>query len=187
MQALKEKEAGNTAYKSGDFIAAADHYKNAIEMNPNEITFRTNLAAAFLEEKFYDDCIEECTRAAKIGKKTGAEKQMISKAFIRMSSAYRKLDDLVKAKECLENAAKEHDNPQITLRMAEVEHMIEKKKRWEDDSKMSLADHLEKAKHLEENEKYEEALAEHKKILEKDPSNRISLVEVQVVCAKDVP
>lgn len=44
-QALKEKEAGNAAYKARDFEKALGHYNRAIELHPSDISFLTNRCA----------------------------------------------------------------------------------------------------------------------------------------------
>ncbi|KAK4349645.1 hypothetical protein RND71_032400 [Anisodus tanguticus] len=47
--ALKEKEAGNAAYKKKDFETAIQHYTKAIELDDADISFLTNRAAVYLE------------------------------------------------------------------------------------------------------------------------------------------
>jgi len=46
---LKEKEAGNVAYKKKQFDKAIEHYTKAIELDKEDITFLTNRAG----EKFH--------------------------------------------------------------------------------------------------------------------------------------
>ena len=48
-QALKEKEAGNVAYKKKDFDTAIQHYTKAIELNDEDISYIMNRAATYLE------------------------------------------------------------------------------------------------------------------------------------------
>jgi len=43
-QALEEKELGNQAYKKKDFDTAITHYKKAFELDPDNMTYLTNLA-----------------------------------------------------------------------------------------------------------------------------------------------
>ena len=43
-QAMKEKEAGNAAYKKKDFETALSHYSKAIELDPTDMTFLNNKA-----------------------------------------------------------------------------------------------------------------------------------------------
>ena len=42
--ALKEKEAGNVAYKKKNFAKAIEHYTKALELFDEDITFLTNRA-----------------------------------------------------------------------------------------------------------------------------------------------
>lgn len=49
VQAQKEKEAGNAAYKKKEFEKAIDHYTKAIELDDEDISFITNRAAVYLE------------------------------------------------------------------------------------------------------------------------------------------
>ena len=48
---LRFKKKGNLAYKSADFARAIQSYQAAIQYNPDEITFYTNLASAQLQTK----------------------------------------------------------------------------------------------------------------------------------------
>ncbi|GMN32636.1 hypothetical protein TIFTF001_003768 [Ficus carica] len=48
-QALKEKEAGNVAYKKKDFDTAIQHYTKAFELDDEDISFVMNRAATYLE------------------------------------------------------------------------------------------------------------------------------------------
>lgn len=50
VEALKEKEAGNDAYKKKDFDAAIAHYNRALELYDGDMTFLTNRAAVFFEQ-----------------------------------------------------------------------------------------------------------------------------------------
>ena len=46
---MREKEAGNAAYKKKEFAAAIEHYSKAMELDPTDVTFVTNRAAVHLE------------------------------------------------------------------------------------------------------------------------------------------
>lgn len=48
LQALKEKDAGNEAYKKKDFQKALEHYDKAIEIDPANMTFYSNKAGKLL-------------------------------------------------------------------------------------------------------------------------------------------
>jgi stress-induced-phosphoprotein 1 len=44
LQAQREKELGNAAYKLKDFDTALVHYNKAVELEPLEITYLNNIA-----------------------------------------------------------------------------------------------------------------------------------------------
>ena len=46
---LKEKDAGNAAYKKKDFDTAIQHYTKALELDDEDISYLTNRAAVYLE------------------------------------------------------------------------------------------------------------------------------------------
>uniref|UniRef100_A0A0K2TTK7 Stress-induced-phosphoprotein 1 n=1 Tax=Lepeophtheirus salmonis TaxID=72036 RepID=A0A0K2TTK7_LEPSM len=124
--ALKEKELGNAAYKKRDFPTAIVHYKKAIELIPSEVTFRTNLAAVYFEEKEFDECIKICEEAIEIGRENRADFKFIAKAYARIGNAYKKMKDLEKAKMAFEKALTEHRTPDYRSSLSEIESAIKK-------------------------------------------------------------
>lgn len=52
-EALEEKDKGNEAYKKKDFDTAIAHYKKAMELDPDNMTYQTNLAGLFLKTKVH--------------------------------------------------------------------------------------------------------------------------------------
>ena len=47
LQALKEKELGNAAYKKKEFTVALQHYDKALKLDPDNITFMTNKTGGY--------------------------------------------------------------------------------------------------------------------------------------------
>lgn len=47
LQALKEKELGNSAYKNKDFESALKHYEEAIKHDPTNMTYISNQAGNY--------------------------------------------------------------------------------------------------------------------------------------------
>ena len=91
IQALAEKEKGNSAYKKKNFVVALEHYTKASELDPTDMTYLTNLAAVYFEQKELTKCIEMCTRAIEVGRENRADFKLIAKAYTRIGNAYKKL------------------------------------------------------------------------------------------------
>jgi len=125
-KALKEKELGNAAYKSKNFTKAVGHYETAIELDPAEITFRSNLAAVHFETKNYQECVKVCEKAVEIGRENRADFKLIAKAYNRAGNAHRKLGNLEAAKTAFEKALTEHRTPDYRQNLSEVESEIKK-------------------------------------------------------------
>jgi len=124
--ALQEKDLGNKFYKAKDFDNAILHYKKAIELDPTNLIFHTNLAAVYFEMKNLDECIEECSKAVEVGREQRADFKLIAKAYNRMGTAHRKKDELELAKGAYEKALTEHRTPDYRQNLSEVESAIKK-------------------------------------------------------------
>lgn len=125
-EALKEKEQGNAAYKSKNFTKAIQHYQKAIEIDPSEITFYSNLAAVHFEKKEYEECVKVCEKAVDVGRENRADFKLIAKAWNRAGNGYRKLGNLKTAKTAFEKALTEHRTPEYKSNLSEVEAAIKK-------------------------------------------------------------
>ena len=58
-----KKQEGNEFYKKKDFAKALELYTAAIELNPNELLYYTNMAAVYIEQKKFDQAIAQCDTA----------------------------------------------------------------------------------------------------------------------------
>lgn len=132
--ALQEKDLGNECYKKKEFDAAISHYSKAIEHDSTDITFYTNMAAVYFEQKEYEKCIKECEKAIEIGRENRADFKLIAKAFTRIGNAYKKMEQWKLAKTCFEKSMSEHRTPEIKTLLSEVEKKIveEEKKAYVD-------------------------------------------------------
>lgn len=68
-----------------------EHYSKASQLDPTDMTYLTNLAAVYFEQKDYEKCIEQCTRAIEMGRENRADFKLIAKAYTRIGNAYKKL------------------------------------------------------------------------------------------------
>jgi len=125
-EAAKFKQEGNDAYKKKDFPTALAKYGQAIELDPNEITFYLNTAAVYFEMKNYTECISACNKAIDVGRENRADFKLIAKALARMGNAYRKAGDLKNAKMAYEKALTEHRTPDYRACLSEIEVALKK-------------------------------------------------------------
>nr|XP_021199233.2 stress-induced-phosphoprotein 1 [Helicoverpa armigera] len=133
-QALLAKDQGNECYKKKDLENALKHYQKAMEHDPTDITFYTNMAAVYFEQKEYEKCIKECEKAIDIGRENRADFKLIAKAFTRIGNAYKKMEQWKLAKTYFEKSMSEHRTPEIKTLLSEVERRIveEEKKAYVD-------------------------------------------------------
>jgi len=82
-EAQKLKAEGNKAYQKKAFDKATQLYNQAIELEPTEITYYTNLAAVHFEQKDYAKCVEICEKAIDVGRENRADFKLIAKALAR--------------------------------------------------------------------------------------------------------
>lgn len=127
--AKREKEAGNAAYKKKDFETALTHYNKAIEHDPADITFYSNIAAVYFEQKEFRKCIAECEKGIEIGRENRADYKLIAKAFARIGNSYRKLGEYKNAKTFFEKSLSEHRTPEVKTMLSEVEIIIKEEER----------------------------------------------------------
>lgn len=127
--AKREKDAGNAAYKLKDFETALEHYNKAIEHDPTDITFYSNIAAVYFEKKDYRKCVTECERAIEVGRENRADYKLIAKSFTRMGNSYKKLGEWKQAKVNFEKSLSEHRTPEVKTLLSQVEAVIKEEER----------------------------------------------------------
>lgn len=127
VEAQKKKQEGNAAYSKKQFSQAIECYDKAIELDPAEITYYTNLAAVYFEKKDYTKCVEICDKAVDVGRENRADFKLIAKAMARKGNACRKAGNLSEAKIAYEKALTEHRTPDYRTALSEVESLIKKK------------------------------------------------------------
>ncbi|KAI0260926.1 chaperone [Gloeopeniophorella convolvens] len=118
-----EKKLGADAYKKRELDAAVTHFSKAWELWPKDITFLTNLGAAYFEKGEYDKSIETCQKAVDEGREIRADYKLVAKAYGRIGSAYFKKDDLASAIRFFEKSLTEHRTAEILNKLKEVERV----------------------------------------------------------------
>lgn len=77
-KAEEEKALGTANYKKRNFDGAIEHYSKAWELH-KDITYLTNLGAAYFEKGDYQSCIDTCKKAIAEGREVHADFKLISK------------------------------------------------------------------------------------------------------------
>lgn len=161
-EADKLKAQGTAEYKKRNFDAAIENYTKAWETH-KDITYLTNLSAAYFEKGDYDKCIEACNQAVNEGREIYADFKLIAKALARIGSAYEKQGDLAKAIEYYQMSLREHRTPDILnkLRAAEKKKLEDAKKALVDPEKAEEArvqgnEFFKKAEYTEAYKAYED-------------------------------
>jgi len=170
-EAVKAKELGNEAYKAKNFDEALLHYEKAIELYPNEMSFLTNKAAVFFEQKEFQKCIDECMKAIEVGRENRSDFKIIARALARMATAYTKLDDFEKAKHFYEKSLTEHRTPETVKKLAEVEKIIKEKARKEYLDPEIAQDEKKKGNDLFQKGDYPEAIKHYSEAIARNPDD----------------
>lgn len=142
-EADKEKALGTENYKKKQFDQAIAHYSKAWEIH-KDITYLTNLGAAYFEKGDYQACIDACKQAVEHGREVLADFKLIAKAFGRIGSAYEKMGDLANAVDNYQRSLTEHRTPDILakLRAAEKAKIVAEKNAYIDPQKAEEAREL---------------------------------------------
>lgn len=150
-EAEEEKKLGTESYKKRQFDAAIEHYKKAWELH-KDITYLTNLGAAYYEKGDYQECIKACETAVQEGREMLADFKLIAKAFGRIGSAYEKVGDLGMAVDYYQRSLTEHRTPEILAKF----NAVRKAKIAADKNAYINPEEAEKARELG-NQKFKEA------------------------------
>uniref|UniRef100_A0A7N0TBP3 STI1 domain-containing protein n=1 Tax=Kalanchoe fedtschenkoi TaxID=63787 RepID=A0A7N0TBP3_KALFE len=173
VQALKEKEAGNAAYKKKDFDAAIQHYTKAMELDDEDISYITNRAAVYLEMGRYEDCIKDCDRAVERGRELRADFKMIARALTRKGTALVKMakcsKDYEPAIESYQKALTEHRNPDTLKRLNEAEKAKKDLEQQEYFDPKIADEEREKGNEYFKQQKYPEAIKHYTESLRRNP------------------
>jgi len=171
-QAEQKKNEGNAAYKNKEFTRAISLYNEAIEADPNELTYYTNKAAVYFEMKQFDKCIEECDKAIAKSKEGHYDYIKLSKALARKASAVLAKGNFDEAIDLYQSALLENNDSNIRdqLKKAEKLKKEEEAKKYIDPAKAE--EHKVKGNEFFEKGDYPNAVKEYTEGLRRDPNNK---------------
>ncbi|XP_022856427.1 hsp70-Hsp90 organizing protein 3-like isoform X1 [Olea europaea var. sylvestris] len=174
-QAQKEKEAGNVAYKKKDFETAIQHYTKANELDDEDISFRTNRAAVYLEMGKYEDCIKDCDEAVERGREIRLDYKMIARALTRKGTALVKMakcsKDYEPAIETFHKALTEHRNPDTLKKLNDAEKAKKELEQQEYFDPQIADEEREKGNQYFKEQNYPEAVKHYTEALKRNPKD----------------
>ena len=169
--ALEAKEAGNAAYKKRDFDTAIANYDKAITLDPEDISFVNNRAAANLEKGDYDACIADCNSAIEKGRSIRADYTIIAKAMTRKGNALVKQGKLEEAIDAYQRSLTEHRTADTLKRLNETEKALK------DATKAAYLDPVkgeearERGNAFFKDQKFPEAVKEYSEAIARNPDD----------------
>lgn len=169
--AKEAKEKGNAAYKAKQFDEALQHYEEAINLDPTEMTYLNNKAAVYFEQKKYDECISTCEKAVDVGRENRADYTAIAKALARTGKAYLKKEDDENAIKYLNKSLSEHRTPDIAKLVLEIEKQKKEKERLAYINPDISIQEKTKGNELYQQGKYPEALKHYAEAIKRNPGD----------------
>lgn len=171
-EALEYKDKGNEFYKKKEFGPALEMYEKAIELDPENLSFQTNKAAVFFEQKEYEACERLCKEAIQAAtSRKGYDFKTVAKAYFRLGNAQDKLNKLDEALESYRKAQLEDPLPAAATAYKKLEA---RKKKMERDAYLDPVKSEEaknRGNEFFKDGKWTEAIAEYTEALNRDPSN----------------
>lgn len=121
-EAEAKKNQGNEFYKKRKFSEAITAYTAAVELDPQELTYYTNIAACYFELAEYEKCIEQCEQAITVGRSSGAYDYVkMGKAIARKANALFKLGKMEESLQAYDEALLENNHYDIKEARKKVE------------------------------------------------------------------
>jgi len=121
---IKLKDAGNAAYKAKKFEEALENYEKAFEKDKTNMSILSNIAAVYLEQGKYNECIAKCEEAVDVGRENRADFKLIAKALSRIAKAHLKLNNSQEALKFYHKSLSEFRDPAIVKEVQKLEKQV---------------------------------------------------------------
>eukprot|EP00285_Hemiselmis_virescens_P013539 CAMPEP_0173391192 /NCGR_PEP_ID=MMETSP1356-20130122/17702_1 /TAXON_ID=77927 ORGANISM="Hemiselmis virescens, Strain PCC157" /NCGR_SAMPLE_ID=MMETSP1356 /ASSEMBLY_ACC=CAM_ASM_000847 /LENGTH=574 /DNA_ID=CAMNT_0014348765 /DNA_START=109 /DNA_END=1833 /DNA_ORIENTATION=- len=165
------KDKGNEAYKSKNFDEAITLYTKAMDADKSNVAVLTNRAAVRFEQKKYDECIADCTKAIADGRELRADFKVIARAFERMGNALVKLDRHEEAVKSYSDALVENRTKEVEKKLKECEKAVRDNKAKAYINPELAAAEKEKGNALVKDGKFVEAKAVYDEAIRRNPKD----------------
>lgn len=165
------KEKGNEFYKKRQFEEALSCYDEAIKLDPTNMTFLNNKAAVYFEKGEFQNSIKECEKAVEVGRENRADFKLIAKAYSRMASCYKNMEDLENAKIYFQKSLTEHRTPDTVSKLSDVEKLIKENERKAYIDPEKSIEEKEKGNELFKKGHYPEAIKHYCEAIKRNPDD----------------
>lgn len=115
-----KKDEGNAFYKRKEFESALACYEAAMELCPEDITYRLNKTAVLAEQGQLGACLDECKEMLAYARENGVAFALVAKVYARMGSVYAKQQDFDAAIEAYEQALLESHTDRVYQALKKV-------------------------------------------------------------------
>eukprot|EP00771_Trimastix_marina_P000011 gnl/Trimastix_PCT/1006.p2 GENE.gnl/Trimastix_PCT/1006~~gnl/Trimastix_PCT/1006.p2 ORF type:complete len:275 (+),score=96.10 gnl/Trimastix_PCT/1006:48-827(+) len=120
-QALKFKGEGNTHFQARRWQKAYESYSRAIELDPSVMVFFNNRSACLLELNRVEEALADTKKAAHLGTQNNDPARLIAKAYLRMGTAYMRLNQKREAAVSFREAMRHEDSQLVRQKLREAE------------------------------------------------------------------
>lgn len=170
-QADKIKEQANQLFKNKKYDESLELYQKAHELDPKDMTFKSNISAVLFAQKKYDECLKLCEEALVIGRENRASGDLKARCYTRMGNCYFKKGEFDTSMEYYDKSLLEKYDKKV-LQLKKKAEKAKYAKEKEDYINPELS---EKAK-LEGNElfkqgKFPEAVKRYTEAIKRNPEN----------------
>ncbi|KAL6898097.1 hypothetical protein ACP4OV_006693 [Aristida adscensionis] len=174
-EARRAKEAGNDAYRKLFLETAVRHYTRGALLDPGDISFLTNRAAAYLRMGKYKECARDCDEAVARGRELRADNKLIAKALSRKASALLELvgcaGDYAPAIRALQQSLAEHYSEETLKKLDEAESARKERVEQELLDQEAADHHRERGNEFFRQKKYHEAAMHYTEAMKMNPKD----------------
>lgn len=174
-EARREKEAGNDAYRKQFLETAVGHYTRGALLDPSDISFLTNRAAAYFHLGKSKECVRDCDEAVERGRELRADNKLIARALSRKASVLLKLagcaGDYAPAIRALQQSLAEHYSEDTLDKLDEAESARKELEEQERLNQEAADHHRERGNEFFKQKKYHEAAMHYTQAMKMNPKD----------------
>jgi len=156
------------------FDEALVHYEKAIELDPKEMVYLLNKAAAVSMKKEFQESIDLCKEALKIGRENQAEFKQIAKAHLRIGNAYKSLNKLDEAIKAYQDSLLEVNDYKVRTILKKAQRLKKKKEEMAYIDEGKSVEAKERGNALFKESKWVPAIEEYTEAIKRNPKNHVA-------------